>query len=219
MPISKFVSYLRVSTLKQGAAGLGIAAQRAAVDGYINGGYHHLVSEYVEVESGKNDARPELAAALLKCRLTGAVLIIARLDRLSRDAHFLLGLQKSGVAFIAADMPAANQLTIGILAVVAQAEREAISSRTKGALAAAKARGVILGGWKGGPKVNPATGRAAYAASADAFARDVAPTIQALRAAGLSLRQTAARLTLDGVKTSQGGAWSATAVKNVLGRL
>ncbi len=225
MAEGKFISYLRVSTAKQGASGLGVEAQRAAVESFLNGGSWKLLAEFVEVESGKNNERPELAKALHRCRLAGATLVIAKLDRLSRNAHFLLGLQEAGVAFVAADMPTANELTIGIMACVAQAERKAISARTEAALKAYKERAKTdkslkpLGGWKGGPKVNPALGREAVVEAADAYARDVGPTIQALRAEGMSLRQIAARLTADGTRTARGGAWTATAVANVLARL
>ncbi len=141
-----FVSYLRVSTDRQGRSGLGIEAQRAAVASYLAGFGAVPLVEFVEVESGKHSDRPELARALTECRLRRATLVIAKLDRLARDAHFLLGLQRSGIAFTAADMPNANWLTVGIMAMVAEEERHAISERTKAALAAAKARGVKLGG-------------------------------------------------------------------------
>ena len=141
----RFISYLRVSTEKQARSGLGLEAQRAAVSTYLNGGKHVLLDEYVEVESGKRDDRPKLHKALKHCKVTGATLIIAKLDRLSRNARFLLELQESRVPFICADMPEANEMTIQILAVMAQHERKMISQRTKAALAAAKARGVKLG--------------------------------------------------------------------------
>ena len=146
MAAGNFVSYLRVSTGRQGQSGLGIEAQRAAVTEYLNGGNWQVIKEFVEVESGSRNDRPELAKAMSLCRLRNATLVIAKIDRLSRDAHFLLGLQKSGVRFVAADMPEANEMVVGIMAVVAQAERKMISVRTKSALAAAKARGVKLGG-------------------------------------------------------------------------
>ena len=146
-----FVSYLRVSTRGQGQSGLGLDAQRKAVTDYLNGGRWSLIDEYVEVESGANDERPELAKALALCRVHNATLVIAKLDRLSRDAHFLLGLQKAGVKFVAADMPEANEMIVGIMAVVAQVERRMISARTKAALQAAKARGVTLGGLRHRP--------------------------------------------------------------------
>src|SRR5829696_8385424 len=140
-----FVSYLRVSTDRQGRSGLGLEAQRKAVADFLDGGQWELIAEFVEVECGKRDDRPKLAEAMALCRLHNATLVIAKLDRLSRDAHFLLGLQKAGVRFVAADMPEANEMVVGIMAVVAQAERKMISARTKAALAAAKARGVQLG--------------------------------------------------------------------------
>src|SRR5215469_12967356 len=170
MAEGKFVSYLRVSTDKQAKSGLGLEAQRKAVEDYLNGGKWKLVKELVEVESGKReDNRPMLAQAMAACRLHKATLVIAKLDRLSRDAHFLLGLDKAGVDFVAADMPSANRMTVGIMAVVAEEERRMIAARTKAALAAAKARGVILGGWKGGPKVDGRVGAAANRHNADAF--------------------------------------------------
>src|SRR6266851_5593067 len=146
MATGKFISYLRVSTAKQGRSGLGLEAQREAVSRFLNGGQWELVQEFVEVESGKHGDRPELTKALAVARLHRATLVIAKLDRLSRDAHFLLGLQKAGVAFVAADMPEANEMVVGLMAVVAQAERKMISQRTKAALAEAKRRGVRLGG-------------------------------------------------------------------------
>jgi DNA invertase Pin-like site-specific DNA recombinase len=212
----KFVSYLRVSTEKQGKSGLGIEAQRAAVLGYLNGGCWTLAAEFVEVESGKVDNRPKLEAALTRCKLTGARLVIAKLDRLSRDAAFLLGLQKAGVDFVAADMPDANKLTVGIMALVAQQEREAISARTKAALAAAKARGADLGGWRGGPKSDGAAARAAKTAKAEAYAASVRPTVAELHTQGLSLRQIAAALTADDIKTPRNGLWTADAVSRLL---
>src|ERR1700675_3411066 len=146
MAEGKFVSYLRVSTARQGKSGLGLEAQRKAVEDFLNGGNWQVAKEFVEVESGKKADRPELAKAFQACRLFGAKLVIAKLDRLSRDAHFLLGLEKAGVDFVAADMPNANRLTVGIMAMVAEEERRMISKRTKDALAAAKKRGTKLGG-------------------------------------------------------------------------
>src|SRR5437868_4979419 len=141
----KIVSYLRVSTAKQGSSGLGLEAQRAAIKAYADRMQAKVGKEFVEVESGKLNARPELGAALHLAKVTGSVLVIAKLDRLSRNAAFLLALRDSGVQFIAADMPDANNLTVGIMALVAQQEREAISKRTKEALQAAKKRGKVLG--------------------------------------------------------------------------
>jgi DNA invertase Pin-like site-specific DNA recombinase len=212
----RFVAYYRVSTQAQGASGLGLEAQRKAVLDYLNGGSWTLVAEHTEIESGKHDDRPELAKAMAACKLLGATLVIAKLDRLSRDAHFLLGLQKADTPFVCADMPEANRLTIGVLAIVAQHEREQISARTKAALAAAKARGVALGGWKGGPKVDTALGRQALTQASDAFAARVAPVAVELRNSGMSLRQIASELTVRGVQTMRGGAWTAATVRNVL---
>jgi DNA invertase Pin-like site-specific DNA recombinase len=144
-----FIAYYRVSTEKQGRSGLGLDAQRKAVDDYLNGGKWDLAAEFTEIESGKNSDRPALAKALQACRVYGARLVIAKLDRLSRDAHFLLGLEKAGVDFVAADMPHANRLTVGIMAMVADEERRMISARTKAALAEAKKRGKKLGGFRG----------------------------------------------------------------------
>lgn len=145
MATGRFVSYLRVSTDKQGKSGLGLEAQRESVSQFLNGGDWKLLQEIVEVESGKKDDRPQLTKALHQCKVTGSTLLIAKLDRLSRDAHFLLGLQKAGVKFVAADMPEANEMMVGFMALMAQNEREMISKRTREALAAAKRRGVKLG--------------------------------------------------------------------------
>jgi DNA invertase Pin-like site-specific DNA recombinase len=186
---------------------------------YLNGGSWSLAAEFTEVESGKNDDRPELAKAMNLCRLTGATLVIAKLDRLSRDAHFLLGLEKAGVDFVAADMPTANRLTVTIMAAVAEAERKMISDRTKAALAAAKARGTKLGGWRGGPVVNSETGRKAIVEAADGFAAQVGPTIREMHGSGTSLHRIAATLTERGIRTARGGVWTAKAVSNVLARL
>lgn len=218
---TRFVTYLRVSTQRQGQSGLGLEAQRRAVQDYATTAGAEVLTEFVEVESGKKNDRPKLAQAMKRCRLTGSVLLIAKLDRLSRDAHFLIGLEKAGVEFVAADMPQANRLTVGIMALVAQQEREAISARTKAALVAAKARGVVLGGYRGGPVVDHAAGTQAASEarrkSARAFAEDVGPLVQELSAAGLSLRQVAARLEEQGIKTARGGGgWTAAGVSRVL---
>jgi DNA invertase Pin-like site-specific DNA recombinase len=133
MADGKWISYLRVSTDRQGKSGLGIEAQRTAVADYLNGGNWSLVKEFVEVESGKRTDRPMLAEAIKACRVYGAKLVIAKLDRLSRDAHFLLGLEKAGVDFVCADLPNANRLTVGIMAMVVEEERRMISKRTKDA--------------------------------------------------------------------------------------
>ena len=149
MATGKFVAYYRVSTERQGRSGLGLDAQKAAVKEYLDGGRWTLVKEFTEVESGKNNDRPQLAKALHLCKVTGARLVIAKLDRLSRNAAFLLTLRDSGTRFVAADLPDATELTVGILAVVAQDEAKRISERTKAALQEAKKRGVKLGNPRG----------------------------------------------------------------------
>jgi DNA invertase Pin-like site-specific DNA recombinase len=224
MAEGKWISYLRVSTDRQGASGLGVEAQRQSVADYLNGGRWKLIKEFVEVESGKKTDRPQLEAALRACRLHGAKLVIARLDRLSRDAHFLLGLDKAGVDFVAADMPNANRLTVGVMALVAEDVRKQISSTTKAALAAAKARGVKLGGFRAGAGLSPEAherSRAAIQARANGRAADIAGTIAALQASGAtSLRAIAAGLNDQGIPTASGrGTWSAVQVARVLDRL
>jgi DNA invertase Pin-like site-specific DNA recombinase len=218
----KFVSYLRVSTKRQGESGLGLEAQRAAVAAWLNGGDWTLVEEHVEVESGKrDDNRPALAKAFDACRAYNAKLVIAKLDRLSRDAHFLLGLQKAGVEFIAVDMPQANRLTVGIMALVAEQEREAISQRTKAALAAAKARGTKLGKPKGtkvqGAEIGCARGVVTNMANAAAFAERMRMPLAEL--SGLSARAAAKELDRRGYATARGGQWSATLVVRTRARL
>jgi DNA invertase Pin-like site-specific DNA recombinase len=186
MAEGKFVSYLRVSTARQGRSGLGLEAQRQAVEDFLNGGNWRLMKEFVEVESGKKADRPELAKAFQACRIYGAKLVIAKLDRLSRDAHFLLGLEKAGVDFVAADMPQANRMTVSIMAIMAEEERRRISERTKAALAEAKRRGVKLGGDRGARLTAKAraAGTEAQRAQAQSRAKDLAPTIKELQAGG-----------------------------------
>ena len=215
----RFVSYLRVSTTEQGRSGLGLEAQRKAVLDYLNGGSWPLMAEFVETESGKRNDRPELLKALERCRLSGATLVIAKLDRLSRNAAFLLNLRDAGVRFVAADLPNANDITIGIMAVIAQEERQMISRRTKDALEAAKARGVRLGNPQGfGGKVYREAGRASVE-KAQEFAKSLAPTLATLQAQDLGLAGMARALEAMEIKTPRGGAWTATAVRNVLARL
>jgi DNA invertase Pin-like site-specific DNA recombinase len=214
MPAGRFVAYYRVSTAKQGQSGLGLEAQRAAVLDYLNGGKWSLLAEFTEVESGKHDDRPELAKAFAQCKLTGSVLLIAKLDRLSRDACFLLGLEKAGIEFVACDMPNANRLTVGIMAVVAQEERRMISERTRAALQAARERGVKLGGCRGASAPDTSLATAARVAKANAHADMLAPVLAELH--GMSLHQTAIELTQRGIVTPRGGAWTATAVRRVM---
>lgn len=222
MADGKWISYLRVSTDRQGKSGLGIEAQRNGVAEYLNGGSWSLVKEFVEVESGKRTDRPKLEEAIKACRVYGAKLVIAKLDRLSRDAHFLLGLEKAGVDFVAADMPNANRLTVGIMAMVAEEERRMISKRTKDALAAAKRRGTKLGGDRGVVPSKKARAMATETlqARANARATDLAPIIRELQAAGkTSLRAIADGLNDAGILTPRNGQWSAVQVQRVLERL
>ena len=219
MAEGKFVSYLRVSTARQGRSGLGLEAQRKAVEDYLNGGNWQLVKQFKETESGKKADRPELAKAFQLCRLTGAKLVIAKLDRLSRDVHFLSGLEKAGIEFVAVDNPHATKLTIHILAAVAQHEREMTSERTKAALAAAKRRGVKLGGDRGVVPTNKQRALAAAARQEKARARaaDLAPVVQELQAVGsVTLRAIAEGLEARGIPAARGGKWSATQVARLL---
>lgn len=195
-------------------------AQRAAVETYLNGGAWALCGEFVEVESGKSDAnRPQLQAAIQACRVYGARLLIAKFDRLSRDAHFLLGLEKAGIEFVATDNPHANRLTVGIMALVADEERRTISERTRAALAAAKARGVKLGGYRG-TVITPeaqAKGVAARRAKARDRAADLAPILTEIRDSGaVTLRAIADALNARGISTPRGGKWSATQVSRIM---
>jgi len=222
MAQAKFVSYLRVSTTRQGQSGLGLEAQRSAVTNFLSGSNSKLLGEYVEVESGSHADRLKLAEALSACRLHNATLVIAKLDRLSRDAHFLLGLTKSGVRFVAADMPEANELVVGMMAVVAQVERKMISQRTRAALAAAKARGVVLGkpGNLTNQELGRANGRAKRTKVAKGRAADLSPIIEDIMLAGaVSLREIAAGLNARGIPTARGGAWSPTQVRRVRKRV
>lgn len=224
MAHGRFISYLRVSTQKQGASGLGLEAQRKAVEDYLNGGRWKLIKEFVEIESGKNTERKQLQSALRACTVHGATLLVAKLDRLARNAYFLLGLQESGVDFVACDMPAANKLTVGILAMVAEEEARMISARTKAALKAAKARGVKLGNprnltQKARRKGNDLS-HAARAAQASQRAQDLAPILAEIQAEGApSLRGIASALNARGIPAPRRGVWSAVQVKRVLARL
>lgn len=218
------MAYLRVSTDRQGRSGLGLEAQREAVRRHVEARQGTIIApEYIEVESGKRNDRPELTKALKQCRLTGATLIVAKLDRLSRNAAFLMTLRDSGADFVAADLPDANTMTVGIMALVAQHEREAISARTKAALAAAKKRGVKLGGLTSGSKVGnyQASGVVAAVARADAKAAELRETLDELSREGLSLNAIANRLNERGVLTSRGvsGGWTAKAVQRMRSRL
>lgn len=222
-----FVAYYRVSTAKQGRSGLGLEAQKMSVQGYTSAKGGRILKEFIEVESGKINERPQLLEALRYCEITGATLIIAKLDRLSRNAAFLLTLRDSGVRFVAADMEGANDMTIGIMAVIAQEERKAISTRTKDALAAAKVRGVKLGSPKGAIHLhdtameNSQKARRRIVEKADGFAAKVAPAIHQIRTEeGITtLRGIATELNRRGIKTPRGSAWTPTAVKNLIARI
>ncbi|MEI8207079.1 MAG: recombinase family protein [Kiritimatiellales bacterium] len=197
----KFVAYYRVSTAQQGVSGLGLDAQKKAVLDYLNGGKWELIAERTEIESGKKDNRPELRAALALCKAEGATLVIAKLDRLARNVHFISGLMQSGVEFIAADMPKANKFQVHLMAAFAEYEREQISERTKAGLAQAKARGVKLGR-------NGATLAAENKAAAKKRAEGLRPAIQEIRAAGITtVRGICLELNRRGIPAPRGGKW------------
>jgi DNA invertase Pin-like site-specific DNA recombinase len=209
---AQFVAYFRVSTDRQGRSGLGLEAQREAVQRYLASVGGTLIAEHIEVESGKRNDRPELAKALAACRRRrGARLVIAKLDRLSRNVAFIAAVMDSNVEFIACDNPHATRLTLHILAAVAEHEREMISKRTSAALQAAKARGKKLGRY-GAETLAPA-----HHAAAVARAEELRPILTEL--AGNSTRQIAAELTARGIPTQRGGRWQAQSVANVLRHL
>lgn len=221
----KFVGYVRVSTARQGQSGLGLQAQETAIQQHVAERGGRLVQTFEEVESGKNNSRPKLAMALRLARLTGATLVIAKLDRLSRNAAFLLTLQDSGVRFLATDMPDANELTVGIMALVAQQERHAISQRTREALQAARARGTKLGNPNGAAALKRAAkgnGAALKASRENATARAEAlrETVEELRRFGKeSLGDIAAELNARGILTARNATWHRSSVANLLRRL
>ena len=228
MSKGRFVSYLRVSTDRQGRSGLGLEAQRKAVTDYLNGGSWDLITEVIEVESGGKNDRPQLQAAIEKCRAYGAKLVVAKIDRLTRDAAFLLNLRDAGIAFVAADMPDANRLTVGIMALVAEQEREAISRRTKAALAAAKARGIQLGAYRDGQFVGRVGTREdvqratqARVRKADATAQDRWMALQDADPDGTASHAAIARRFNErSVPTPSGrGSWTPAAVSRLKARL
>ena len=227
-PLPRFVSYLRVSTESQGRSGLGLDAQRQAVAAHVAVAGGELVAEFQEVESGKRADRPQLAAALAACRTRRAVLVIAKLDRLARNARFLLsvveGSGEAGVVFC--DLPSVPAGPIGKfmvtqLAAVAELEAGLISQRTRAALAVAKARGVRLGN----PSPTPATpamaaaARAARSRQVAARTADVLPVVRQIQVEGaISLREIARGLQAQGVRTASGKErWSAAQVRRIIG--
>lgn len=220
MASGKFIAYFRVSTQKQGASGLGLDAQRDAVRGYLSGGQHELIGEFQEVETGKgSDAlakRPQLRTALAACRKQDATLIIAKLDRLARNVHFVSGMMESKVKFVACDMPEANELTIHIMAAFAEHEAKRISQRTKDALAIAKARGAVLG------KAGMANLRANIEERqcvARAFVARLRPVFESMKQRGFSQRRMATELNEIGVPAPRGGEWRLAQVQRVIDRL
>jgi DNA invertase Pin-like site-specific DNA recombinase len=220
MTKKQFVAYLRVSTSKQGDSGLGLEAQRAAITAYLNGGKWEVLAEFIEIESGKRNDRPKLAEAMRLCRKKGATLVIAKLDRLARNVHFVSGLMESKVDFVACDNPTANKLTIHILAAVAEDEAVRISARTKAALAAAKARGTVLGGRRVSKRRLVEIGDAARQARSlrvNAERGTLRLKIKKIQDEGATtLRAIASALNEQRVDAPRGGEWSAVQVQRVL---
>jgi len=219
--MKKFVAYFRVSTNKQGESGLGLDSQRGAVADYVaRSGGGQVLADFTDIESGSNDNRPELLKALRKCRLTGATLLIAKLDRLSRNRRFLLELADSKLNFVAVDMPEANSLTVGILACMADYERQLISERTKAALRAAKERGTVLGNPNLQAVRNSDTtaAQAAWKATTKARQTEVKEVCLELitEHGSLTTRKLADHLNAAGYKTVTGKQWSATQVWRIM---
>jgi DNA invertase Pin-like site-specific DNA recombinase len=220
----RVVSYLRVSTAQQGRSGLGLEAQRAAITAFAAAHSKTVVDEFLEIETGKGedaiDRRPQLKAALEQARRIGCCVMVAKLDRLSRDVAFIAGLMAQRVPFIVTELGAdADPFMLHIYAALAEKERRLISQRTKDALKAAKARGVKLGGHRGGAVPSAVDAAAARIAKADAFAGQVAPIVRQLQAEGKGLRSIATELAQRGIRTARGGAWTATTVTNLLARV
>lgn len=220
-PMKPAVAYLRVSTSQQGKSGLGIEAQRAAIVRFVEAEGFTLAGEFVEVETGKGsdalDRRPQLKAALAAARKADAPMLVAKLDRLSRDVHFISGLMAKRVPFVVAELGAdTDPFLLHLYASIAQKERAMIAQRTREALAAAKARGVRLGN----PNLAVAQKKAAKvaAANADAFAANVLPIIREIQTTGASLRKIAAALTARGIPTARGGTWTPVQVSDILKR-
>lgn len=217
----QFISYIRVSTDKQGRSGLGLEAQVDAVARFVAAKPDAvLLEQFLDVESGKGadalDRRPNLRAALAACRRTGATLLIAKLDRLARNVHFVSGLLESGCDFIAVDMPSANKVMIQMFAVMSEWERDQIAARTKAALAAAKARGVQLGR-AGAANLKPNIEQRKHAA--DEFAGRLSGVLAGFTAAGMSQRDQVHELNRLGVKTARGGEWGQVQLQRVAARV
>jgi DNA invertase Pin-like site-specific DNA recombinase len=215
--IRTYTPYYRVSTQKQGVSGLGLEAQQAAVRAFVQDPAQ-LLLEFVEIESGKKNRRPQLLAAIAEARRVGSTLLIAKLDRLSRNASFILALRDSGVDFVCCDMPDANTLTVGLFAVLAQHERETISKRTKDALAAKKARGAQLGNPRNMTPAITQQGQAAMQRNAHEHQanRQAAQLAELLRAKEQTLWEIATALNVAGYRTRRGKAFHATTVRRLL---
>lgn len=214
----RYVSYFRVSTAKQGASGLGLEAQQQAVARFLRAD-DAIVATFTEVESGRNSERPQLAAAMAACRMLGARLLIGKLDRLARDVAFVASLMKSDVKFIAADMPDADAFRLHLEAAIAEEEARKISERTKAALAAARARGVVLGGFRGRAPTDAdrAAGLAARQSAARARAMALRPILEELRGAGVTtLAAVAENLNQRGIPAPRGGAWAPAQVGRLM---
>ncbi|PNY79333.1 resolvase [Deinococcus koreensis] len=219
LPGTPTVAYYRVSTVKQGASGLGLEAQRAAVQAFAAGRGLVLAQEFTEVETGtRKRHRPQLAAALAQSRRTGAVLLIAKLDRLARNVAFVSALMESGVRFVAVDMPEVDNLTIHVMAAVAEREAALISQRTKAALGAVKARGVVLGQPENLTHAAQVKGAAVQREAAREAERKAAGYVRLLRDSGASLARIAARLNAEGHTTRRGKAFTAMQVSRILER-
>ncbi len=213
-----YIAYLRVSTDKQGEQGHGISAQRQAIASYLGTCGGELLEEYVEVESGKKNERPELQKAISRCKMSRATLIIAKLDRLSRNLAFIVNLMDSGIDFIACDNPFANKLTIHILAAIAEHEREMISRRTREALVAAKAKGIKLGGYRGTMMTEEIRQEALSTRRAKSreYSANVAPLIQKHLETEHSLNAIARFLNQQKIVTVRGGKWTAKSISRIL---
>jgi DNA invertase Pin-like site-specific DNA recombinase len=221
MKASRFIAYHRVSTAQQGRSGLGLEDQQARVERFAADEGAAIAATFVEVETGKGadalERRPKLREALDTARRLGCPVVVAKLDRLSRDVAFIAGLMAQGVPFVVTELGTdADPFMLHIYAALAEKERHLISERTKAALDAAKRRGVKLGGHRGAPPPDAQKATEARTAKADAFAADVGPMVKALAAEGKSLRQIAAALTDQGIRTPRGGAWTAAAVRSVM---